>query len=114
MSANAGGAEAIVNAGPAPDLSAHDAKSYRERGIFAYRDGDLHRAIADFDRAIQHDPGFADAYIDRGIVFYRMHEFDRAFADIAQAKRIENSNRARTAKTALPAPHKTSPSSAKN
>ena len=112
--ANAGGAEAIANAGPAPDLSAHDAKSYRERGIFAYRDGDLHRAIADFDRAIQHDPGFADAYIDRGIVFYRMHEFDRAFADIAQAKRIENSNRARTAKTALPAPHKTSPPSAKN
>jgi curved DNA-binding protein CbpA len=111
---NAGGAEAIANAGPAPDLSAHDAKSYRERGIFAYRDGDLHRAIADFDRAIQHDPGFADAYIDRGIVFYRMHEFDRAFADIAQAKRIENSNRARTAKTALPAPHKTSPPSAKN
>jgi len=112
--ANAGGAEAIANAGPAPDLSAHDAKSYRERGIFAYRDGDLHRAIADFDRAIQHDPGFADAYIDRGIVFYRMHEFDRAFADIAQAKRIENSNRARTAKTALPAPHKASPPSAKN
>jgi tetratricopeptide (TPR) repeat protein len=112
--ANAGGAEAIANAGPAPDLSAHDAKSYRERGIFAYRDGDLHRAIADFDRAIQHDPGFADAYIDRGIVFYRMHEFDRAFADIAQAKRIENSNRARTAKTALPAPHKASPSTAKN
>jgi len=112
--ANAGGAEAIANAGPAPDLSAHDAKSYRERGIFAYRDGDLHRAIADFDRAILHDPGFADAYIDRGIVFYRMHEFDRAFADIAQAKRIENSNRARTAKTALPAPHKASPPSAKN
>ena len=112
--ANAGGAEAIANAGPAPDLSAHDAKSYRERGIFAYRDGDLHRAIADFDRAIQHDPGFADAYIDRGIVFYRMHEFGRAFADIAQAKRIENSNRARTAKMAPPAPHKASPSSAKN
>jgi tetratricopeptide (TPR) repeat protein len=111
---NTGGAEAIANAGPAPDLSAHDAKSYRERGIFAYRDGDLHRAIADFDRAIQHDPGFADAYIDRGIVFYRMREFDRAFADIAQAKRIENANRARTAKAALPAPHKALPSSARN
>jgi hypothetical protein len=112
--ANTDGGQAVANAGPAPDLSAHDAKSYRERAIFAYRDGDLHRAIADFDRAIQHDPGFADAYIDRGIVFYRMHEFDRAFADIAQAKRIENSNRARTAKTAPPAPHKASPSSAKN
>ncbi len=112
--ASTDGAQAIANTSPAPDLSPHDAKSYRERGIFAYRDGDLHRAIADFDRAIQHDPGFADAYIDRGIVFYRMHEFDRAFADIAQAKRIEKSNRARTAKAALPAPHKASPSSAKN
>ena len=112
--ANTDGGQAIANAAPAPDLSAHDAKSYRERGIFAYRDGDLHRAIADFDRAIQHDPGFADAYIDRGIVFYRMHEYDRAFADIAQAKRIENLNRARAAKTALPAPHRASPSSAKN
>ena len=112
--ANTDGAQAHADAGAAPDLAAHDAKSYRERGIFAYRDGDLHGAIADFDRAIQHDPGFADAYIDRGIVFYRMHEFDRAFADIDQAKRIENSNRARTAKTVVPPPHKATPSAAKN
>ena len=109
--ANTDGARAIANAGPAPDLAAHDAKSYRERGIFAYRDGDLYRAIADFDLAIQHDPRFAEAYIDRGIVFYRMHEFDRAFADIAQAKRIENSNRT---KTPPPAPRRASPSSGKS
>jgi tetratricopeptide (TPR) repeat protein len=101
-------APAIANAGPTPDFAAHDAKSYRERGIFAYREGDLYRAIADFDRMIQHNPSFADAYIDRGIVFYRMREFDRAFADIAQAKCIENSNRN---KPSLPAPHKASPSS---
>lgn len=108
--ASAGGTPAIANAGPTPDLAAHDAKSYRDRGIFAYREGDLYRAIADFDRAIQHNPSFAGAYIDRGIVFYRMREFDRAFADIAQAKRIENSNRT---KPPLPAPHKASPSSGK-
>jgi tetratricopeptide (TPR) repeat protein len=91
--ANPGSAQAV----PAPDLTVKDARSYRERGIYAYRDGDLSRAIADFDLAIQHDPGFAEAYIDRGIVFYRMHEFDRAFADIAQAKRIESANRSKTA-----------------
>ncbi len=90
---------AVAGAAPAPDLTVKDAKSYRERGMFAYRDGDLYGAIADFDRAIQHDPHFADAYIDRGIVFYRLHEFDRAFADIAQARRIENANRAKTAPT---------------
>jgi DnaJ domain/TPR repeat len=96
-------AEADSNADPAPAPPAHDARSYRERGMLAYRDGDLNRAIADFDRAIQHDPNLADAYIDRGIAFYRLHEFDRAFADIAQAKRIESANRA---KAAQPAPRK--------
>jgi curved DNA-binding protein CbpA len=109
--ANTGSPRAIANAGPAPDLAAHDAKSYRERGIFAYRDGDLYRALADFDLAIQIDPGFAEAYIDRSIVFYRMNQSDRAFADIAQAKRIENSNRTRTSPQAS---HKASPASAKN
>ena len=72
-----------------------DAKAFRERGIFAYRSGDLDNAIADFDRAIRLDPKFAAAYIDRGIVLYRMRRFEQAFADIAQAKRIE---RTRTAK----------------
>jgi hypothetical protein len=99
--ANTGSAPAVANAVPAPDLTVNDAKSYRERGIFAYRDGDLYRAIADFDLAIQHDPGFAEAYIDRGIALYRVHEFDRAFADIAQAKRIESANRTKTAPPAL-------------
>jgi tetratricopeptide (TPR) repeat protein len=73
-----------------------DAKAYRERGIFAYRSGDLDSAIADFDRAIQLDPKFTAAYIDRGIVLYRLRKFEKAFADIAQAKRVE---RVRTAKT---------------
>jgi tetratricopeptide (TPR) repeat protein len=99
--ANTDSAQAVANAAPDSDLTLKDAKSYRERGVFAYRDGDLYRAIADFDLAIQHDPGFAEAYIDRGIVFYRMHEFDRAFADIAQAKRIESANRTRTAPPAM-------------
>jgi tetratricopeptide (TPR) repeat protein len=101
----------LANAGPALDLTARDAKSYRERGIVAYLDGDLYRALADFDVAIQIDPGFADAYIDRGIVFYRIHEFDRAFADIAQAKRIKNSSRTKTPPLA---PRKVSSSSARN
>ena len=78
------------------DFAVHDAKHYRERGILAYRGGDIILALADFDLAIDLDPHFSDAYIDRGIVFYRMGEFNRAFADIAQAKRIDDLNRSQT------------------
>jgi tetratricopeptide (TPR) repeat protein len=70
-----------------------DARTLRERGIYAYRVGDLSGALAHFNRAIAQDPGFAAAYIDRGIVFYRLRKFDRAFADISRAKRIERANR---------------------
>jgi DnaJ domain/TPR repeat len=90
--ADTGAALAAV-VGPAPALPLNDAKSYRARGIFAYRNGDLNGAIADFDQAIQLDPKFAAAYIDRGIVFYRLRKFERAFADISQAKRLEKDNR---------------------
>ena len=89
-------ANASANAGPA---TSH-AKSYRERGVFAYRDGDIYRALADFDLAIQHDPGFAEAYLNRGIVLYQMRQFNRAFADMDKARRILNSKRARIAERA--------------
>src|ERR1700759_901564 len=79
--------------GPPPD-----AQAFRERGIFAYRSGDLDNAIADFDRAIRLDPNFTAAYIDRSIVLYRMHKFEKAFADIAQAKRIERTRVAKGGK----------------
>jgi tetratricopeptide (TPR) repeat protein len=78
------------NDGAAADPAPNDAGFFRKRGIFAYRKGDLSRAIADLDHAIQLDPKSSASYIDRGIVFYRLRKFDRAFADIARAKQIEN------------------------
>ena len=74
-----------------------DATYYREQGIAFYRSGDFPAALADFDRAIQSDPNFADTYLNRGIVLYRMGEYNRAFGDVAQAIRIEESNRTATA-----------------
>jgi curved DNA-binding protein CbpA len=103
-------------AGPVPNidlganLALNDAKSYRIRGIFAYRDGDLSRALADFDLAIQRDPNFAEAYVDRGIVLYRMRQFDRAFADMTKAKRIESTSRTvPPAPVLAPSPRRTQP-----
>jgi tetratricopeptide (TPR) repeat protein len=91
---------AMASFGPPLEIAPPDAHTYRERGISAYRTGDLDEAMADFDRAIQLDPKFSAAYIDRGILLYRLQKFERAFADIAQAKRIEKAKNTRAAKDA--------------
>jgi tetratricopeptide (TPR) repeat protein len=91
---------AMASVGPPLELTPADAPTYRERGISAYRTGDLDSAMSDFDRAIQLDPKFSAAYIDRGILLYRLQKFERAFADIAQAKRIEKIKNAKAAKDA--------------
>jgi tetratricopeptide (TPR) repeat protein len=91
---------AMASVGQPLELTPADAPTYRERGISAYRTGDLDGAMSDFDRAIQLDPKFSAAYIDRGILLYRLQKFERAFADIAQAKRIEKIKNAKTAKDA--------------
>jgi curved DNA-binding protein CbpA len=90
---------------PSPVQAPADAKTLRERGIYAYRGGDLGAALAHFNLAIAQDPGFAAAYIDRGIVFYRMRNFERAFADMAHAKRLGKTGKDK-AKTVARAPEK--------
>ena len=82
---------------PAPEVVAKDAKYYRERGISAYRSGDLYIALANFDLAIDMDPGLSDSYINRGIVFHRLGDLKRAFSDVAEAKRIDDLNRRKSA-----------------
>ncbi|MBI5321006.1 DnaJ domain-containing protein [Bradyrhizobium sp.] len=80
-----------------PVLPPADARTLRDRGIYAYRGGDLGGALAHFNLAIAQDPGFAAAYIDRGIVFYRMRNFERAFADMSQAKRLARTDKEKAA-----------------
>jgi len=89
-------AAASAHAAPARDVATKDAKYYRERGILAYRSGDLYIALANFDLAIEMDPGLSDSYINRGIVFHRLGDLKRAFSDVAEAKRIEAVNRNKT------------------
>jgi len=108
---NTDSAAATANIPAARDFGVNDARYYRERGILAYRSGDISLALIDLDLAIDLDPHFSDAYIDRGVVFYRMGDFNRAFADIAQAKRIDDLNRGQTPR---PNAQPTAPSSGKN
>ena len=55
----------------------------------------VYREIADL--AIEMDPGLSDSYINRGIVFRRLGDLKRALSDVAEAKRIENLNRNKSA-----------------
>jgi DnaJ domain len=91
---------------PSPVPAPADAKTLRERRIYAYRGGDLSAALAHFNLAIAQDPGFAAAYIDRGIVFYRMRNFERAFADMAHAKRLGKTGKDKPRTTVARAPEK--------
>jgi tetratricopeptide (TPR) repeat protein len=102
----------IATIGPPLEIMPEDAKTFRERGIFAYRSGDLDGAVAEFDHAIQIDPKFSAAYVDRGIVLYRQQKFERAFADIAHAKRIEKQNRTKAAPATAKKPKETQPAAA--
>jgi len=88
---------APADASPALNVGPKDAKYYLERGILAYRAGDLVIALANFDLAIDMDPGLSDSYINRGIVFHRLGDLKRAFSDVAAAKRIDDLNRKKSA-----------------
>ena len=89
-------APASASASPALGFGTKDAQYYRERGIQAYRVGDLYIALVNFDLAINLDPNLPDSYIDRGIVFHRLGDLKRAFSDVAEAKRIETLNKNKT------------------
>jgi curved DNA-binding protein CbpA len=82
---------------PAPTSGTSDVQFYRERGISAYRSGDLYLALVDFDLAISVDPNASELYIDRAIVYHRIGDLKRAFADVSQARRIDDSNRRKAA-----------------
>lgn len=93
---DAGAADAKIG-GPSNDAGVKDARYYRERGMLAYRSGDLTLALIDYDLAISLDPGSSDSYIDRAIVLHRMGDLKRAFEDVAHAKRIDDSSKGKQA-----------------
>jgi curved DNA-binding protein CbpA len=65
------------------------ASSYRESAIDWSRKGDLDRAIADLQRAIELAPEDAKAYRQRGNAFGLKGDVDRALADYDRALRID-------------------------
>ena len=67
-------------ASPGADREA-TATAYYEAGLAHFAKGDLERAIADYDSAIELNPERVNAYINRGIAYYVKRDFDQAIAD---------------------------------
>jgi tetratricopeptide (TPR) repeat protein len=59
------------------------------RGLAWQRKGDLARALADFDRAVEIDPGREDAWRSRGRAHLYNHDYDRAIHDLDRALRLK-------------------------
>src|SRR5262245_15361277 len=56
-----------------------------KRGLALGQSGELDRAIAEFDKAIELSPRMADAWCNRGIAYNSKGDPDRAMADLSQA-----------------------------
>ena len=81
---------ATVSAQPQPSRTA-SANSYLERGNGWMKQGELERAITDYDLAVATDPRLALAYLNRGIARQAVRDLDGALADFNRALAL-NSN----------------------
>ncbi len=66
-----------------------EAVVYLSRGEDYQKKGDLDRAIADFDKAIEFDPKLTPAYENRGFARNEKGEYDRAITDFNKAIELD-------------------------
>ena len=66
------------------------AATYSNRGIILANHGELDKAIADQNRALELDPDSARAHVNRGNVYYRTNRHNEAVADYNQAITLSN------------------------
>ena len=62
-----------------------DSAGFLDRGNRFSRNGVYGKAIADYNKALELDPDFAEAYYHRGCSWYEVGKFDDAIADLTRA-----------------------------
>jgi hypothetical protein len=62
--------------------------AYNNRAVAYYGKGDLERALADLNRALEIKPDYAEALKNRSVVYDALGEPSKARADLAAAKRL--------------------------
>jgi tetratricopeptide (TPR) repeat protein len=82
-----GGCTALIQSGH--ETAQALAVDFENRGEAYEMKGDYARAIADFDQALQLDPGYVDAYIRRGNSYYSANDYFHAIADFDRALKLK-------------------------
>jgi serine/threonine protein kinase len=63
--------------------------TYFDRAEREEANGDYQAAIADYNKAIQLNPGYADAYNGRGVTYDDLKEYNKAISDYTQAIQLK-------------------------
>ena len=63
----------------------NDAVAYHHRGIAAQATGDLDRALADYNKAIEIKPSYGPAYESRARVYLAKGDYTQAVADVTRS-----------------------------
>ncbi len=71
---------------------ADKALDYYQSGIRKYDKGNILGALADFDKAIEMRPNYANAYYGRGVVKKATGDLDGAITDLTKAIQIRPSD----------------------
>ncbi len=64
--------------------------AYVNRGAAFHKEGQLYKAIEDFNRALFLDSFSVDAYYERGTIYLEMGQFEKAVADLNKAISLSN------------------------
>ena len=72
-------------AGPVTD----SADAVNNQGVVYNKNGDYHKAIVAFDKAIELDPGLAPAYNNRGWAYIELGQYEQGIADCDKAIELD-------------------------
>ncbi len=80
------------------ETNSADAEAYYQRAVAtvekldvsSYRTGELEAIVADYTKAIELSPVFADAYSARATIYQRLWQSDLASQDLAKACELDH------------------------